>query len=100
MVLRRGKAGKPIEVNVRGTAKAIKVTIDADNVDREGVVRDIRHIFRLDEEFEGFYEAIEECSAVGWAAEVKAGRLLRGPNVFEDLVKTLCTRTRVFIAIR
>ena len=94
MVLRRGKAGKPIEVNVRGTVKAIKVTIDADNadnVDREGVIRDIRHIFRLDEEFEGFYEAIEECSAVGWAADVKAGRLLRGPNVFEDLVKTLCT---------
>lgn len=91
LVLRRGRAGKSLDVNVRGSANGIKVSVDADNVDREGVIRDVRHIFRLDEEFNGFYDAIEKCDAVRWAAEVKAGRLLRGPNVFEDLVKTLCT---------
>lgn len=91
LVLRRGRAGKSLDVNVRGSANGIKVSVDGDNVDREGVIRDVRHIFRLDEELNGFYDAIEKCDAVRWAAEVKAGRLLRGPNVFEDLVKTLCT---------
>jgi len=91
LVLKRGKAGKAVAATVTGGAGSVKIAVDATDVDREGVIRDVRHILRLDEEFEGFYEAIERCDAVRWAAEVKAGRLLRGPNVFEDLVKTLCT---------
>ncbi|HQZ83313.1 MAG TPA: hypothetical protein PLR83_08835 [Pyrinomonadaceae bacterium] len=91
LVLQRGKDGKAVAATVRSGSGSIKIEVDSTDADREGVIRDIRHIFRLDEEFEGFYEAIERCAAVGWAADVKAGRLLRGPNVFEDLVKTLCT---------
>lgn len=91
LVLPRGKGGKAVAVTVRGGAGRIKIAVDSSEADRKGVIRDIRHILRLDEEFEGFYEAVAKCRAVHWAAEVKAGRLLRGPNVFEDLVKTLCT---------
>ena len=91
LVLPRGKGGTAVAATIRGVSGNIKVAVDSSDVDREGVIRDVRHILRLDEELEGFYEAVEKCGSVGWAAEVKAGRLLRGPNVFEDLVKTLCT---------
>lgn len=91
LVLPCGKDGKAVAVTIHGVSGNIKIAVDSSDVDRDGVIRDVRHILRLDEELDGFYEAIERCGSVGWAAEVRAGRLLRGPNVFEDLVKTLCT---------
>ncbi|MBX3283339.1 MAG: Fe-S cluster assembly protein HesB [Acidobacteria bacterium] len=91
LVLPRGKAGRSVVVTVSSASGGLKASVDGAEADRDGIIRDIRHIFRLDEEFDGFYETIANCGAVEWAANEKAGRLLRGPNVFEDLVKTLCT---------
>lgn len=91
LVLRRGKRGRPIAVTVRGTKGKLSISTPSDDVERDGIIRDVRHVFRLDEDFAEFYEAIERCDAVRWVAKAKAGRLLRGPTVFEDLVKTLCT---------
>ncbi len=47
-------------------------------------------MFRLDEDFAPFYEAIESDPALSWAAK-GAGRMLAAPSVFEDVVKTICT---------
>ena len=58
-------------------------------VDR--VVRDVRHIFRLDDDLNGFYSAVSSHPDFAWIARQGAGRLLRSPTVFEDLVKSLCT---------
>ncbi len=55
------------------------------------VVRDVRHIFRLDDEMSEFYTATSARAEFAWIALEGAGRLLRSPTVFEDLVKTLCT---------
>jgi N-glycosylase/DNA lyase len=48
-------------------------------------------MLRLDESLKAFYELLVDEERLGWVAEVNAGRLLRSPTVWEDLVKTICT---------
>ena len=50
----------------------------------------VRRMLRLDEDLSQFYELIRDDPLVGWATN-GAGRLLRSPTVFEDVVKTICT---------
>jgi N-glycosylase/DNA lyase len=47
-----------------------------------------RHILRFDADLSGFYETAREDPDLSWAA-TGAGRMLRGPTVFEDVVKTI-----------
>jgi len=49
-----------------------------------------RHILRLDADLSGFYEATKDDPELSWAA-AGAGRMMRAPTVFEDVVKTICT---------
>jgi 3-methyladenine DNA glycosylase/8-oxoguanine DNA glycosylase len=55
------------------------------------VLRDARHILRLDDDLQSFYVSIAEDPEFGWIAKQGAGRLLRSPTVYEDLVKMICT---------
>src|ERR1051325_1400146 len=55
------------------------------------VVRDVRHMLRLDEEMDEFYRVVAGEPEFAWIAREGAGRLLRSPTVYEDLVKSLCT---------
>src|SRR5205085_671502 len=55
------------------------------------VESDMRHIFRLDERLEEFYASIGDDPEFSWIARDGAGRLLRSPTVFEDLVKSITT---------
>jgi 3-methyladenine DNA glycosylase/8-oxoguanine DNA glycosylase len=51
-------------------------------------------MFRLHEPLQPFFTAIRKSKGdedFAWIPQVKAGRLLRGPNPFEDVVKMLCT---------
>jgi N-glycosylase/DNA lyase len=50
----------------------------------------VRHMLRLDEDLSGFYVIAAADPALAWAT-AGAGRMLRSPTVFEDLVKTICT---------
>ena len=50
----------------------------------------VRKMLRLDEDLSGFYERASGDPELAWAA-AGAGRLLRSPTVFEDVVKTICT---------
>jgi 3-methyladenine DNA glycosylase/8-oxoguanine DNA glycosylase len=50
----------------------------------------VRHMLRLDEDLSRFYALIAEDGELSWAAQ-GAGRMLRSPTVFEDVVKTVCT---------
>ncbi len=50
----------------------------------------VRHMLRLDEDLSGFYAAAASDPELAWVA-AGAGRMLRSPTVFEDLVKTICT---------
>ena len=55
------------------------------------VLRDARHILRLDDDLDPFYSAIASDPEFSWIGKQGAGRLLRSPTVFEDLVKMICT---------
>jgi 3-methyladenine DNA glycosylase/8-oxoguanine DNA glycosylase len=48
------------------------------------------HVLRLDQDLSPFYLRAGEDPDLAWAAR-GAGRMLRSPTVFEDVVKTVCT---------
>jgi 3-methyladenine DNA glycosylase/8-oxoguanine DNA glycosylase len=54
-------------------------------------LRDARHILRLDDDLEHFYLTTGTDPEFAWIGEQGAGRMLRSPTVFEDLVKMICT---------
>lgn len=85
---------KPLTVAMRGGKNALKVEMNGENPSRAEQMRlkrDIRHIFRLDDNLEEFYTLTDADESLSWVSRAGAGRLLRGPTVFEDLVKTICT---------
>jgi N-glycosylase/DNA lyase len=55
-----------------------------------GVLPVVRHMLRLDEDLSGFYAVAADDPELAWATR-GAGRMLRSPTVFEDVVKTVCT---------
>ena len=57
---------------------------------RVGVLATIRHMLRLDDDLSVFYALAREDPGLSWAA-AGAGRMMRSPTVFEDVVKTICT---------
>jgi N-glycosylase/DNA lyase len=87
-------AGKqPLTVNITSAKDSLEVSLQGRPARRvvEGVVRDVRHIFRLDDDLEDFYEAMNGVPGFSWIKTEGAGRLLRSPTVYEDLVKSICT---------
>ena len=70
-----------------GSAGSVRVT---GRGPRTGVVDTIRHMLRLDDDLSAFYALAGADSELRWAA-AGAGRMLRSPTVFEDVVKTICT---------
>ena len=55
------------------------------------VNNDVRHMLRLDDDMEEFYRLVKQDADFNWIPAQGAGRLLRSPTVFEDLVKMICT---------
>jgi 3-methyladenine DNA glycosylase/8-oxoguanine DNA glycosylase len=58
----------------------------------------VAHMFRLDEDLSRFYELVRE-DELAWCAQ-GAGRMLRAPTVFEDVVKTICTTNTAWSGTR
>ena len=54
------------------------------------VLEGTAHVLRLDQDLSPFYLRASEDPDLAWAAR-GAGRMLRSPTVFEDVVKTVCT---------
>ncbi len=57
---------------------------------KKKVEAQVRYILRLDTDMSEFYERIANDPDLSWVAE-GAGRIVRSPTVFEDVVKTVCT---------
>ena len=57
---------------------------------RAGVAAVVRHILRLDEDLLPFYAIARGDPELAWTCD-GAGRMIRSPTVFEDVIKTLCT---------
>ena len=84
---------QPLTVNISDAKDSLQVSLRGRPGKRvvDGVVREVRHIFRLDDELEDFYGVMTGVPDFAWIAHQGAGRLLRSPTVFEDLVKSVCT---------
>ncbi len=84
---------KPVKVTITDGSGAITINVPRKlNKRAEAkVIRDVRHIFRLDDDLSSFYESLARDKDFGWIARSGAGRMLRAPTVFEDLIKTVCT---------
>jgi 3-methyladenine DNA glycosylase/8-oxoguanine DNA glycosylase len=57
----------------------------------------VEHVLRLDEDLSPFYETAAADPDLAWVT-AGAGRMLRSPTVFEDVVKTICTTNTVWSA--
>lgn len=90
----RMRRGKPRRVRIReGRAARAAVEIlgpPASALVQEDVIAGVRHVLRLDHDLSGFYAKAEHDPDLAWAS-TGAGRMLQGPSVFEDVVKTVCT---------
>jgi 3-methyladenine DNA glycosylase/8-oxoguanine DNA glycosylase len=83
----------PLAVVITGTNRAIKVSVPRKIGQRAvaAITRDVRHMLRLDDDLTKFYSAMNADPDFDWIPRAGAGRLIRSPTVFEDLVKTICT---------
>src|SRR5947208_2497084 len=84
---------KPVTVEITARKRAIKIDVSRSVGERaaQQIIGDARHMFRLDDDLQKFYELMLADSEFAWIAQQGAGRLLRSPTVFEDLVKMICT---------
>jgi 3-methyladenine DNA glycosylase/8-oxoguanine DNA glycosylase len=84
---------KPVAVTITAIKGGLRVVTSStlNPAARGKIIRDVRHMFRLDDDLQGFYEAMAHEPEFAWIANEGAGRLLRSPTVFEDLVKMICT---------
>jgi len=83
----------PVTVAIRGSSRSLRVTPARAVGERgaEKITRDVRHMLRLDDDMSVFYNTVASDRDFSWIAASGAGRLLRAPTVFEDLVKMICT---------
>ena len=91
-VLDRGQA-EPVTVKISLRRQQINIST-ARRLGQKAageIARDVRHMFRLDDDLNEFYRLMTSDPDFAWVADEGAGRLLRSPTVFEDLVKMICT---------
>ncbi|MGZ4353910.1 MAG: DNA-3-methyladenine glycosylase family protein [Gaiellaceae bacterium] len=79
-----------VSAGARGRAAVELLGGSAGARDRERLLATVRHMLRLDEDLSPFYAVAAVDDELAWAA-AGAGRMLRSPTVFEDVVKTVCT---------
>jgi 3-methyladenine DNA glycosylase/8-oxoguanine DNA glycosylase len=91
-VLDRGLT-EPVTVKISSLNREINVNVSR-RVGKKAageIERDVRHMLRLDDDLREFYQTVTANPEFAWVAHEGAGRLLRSPTVFEDLVKMICT---------
>lgn len=83
----------PITVSISADKRLLQISTSR-KVGKKGadrIVASVRHMLRLDDDMTNFYEAMKGHPDFRWVSDQGAGRLLRSPTVFEDLVKMICT---------
>lgn len=83
--------GRPFDALIESVDARIRILAERGDIDAEKLLRDTRHILRLDDDLTPFYRLTDREKRLRWVCAMSAGRLLRSPSVFEDLVKTICT---------
>lgn len=85
--------GRPVTVRISFGKRGLRVvpSRELSEAAAKRIVRDVRHMLRLDDDLQAFYVAMSADADFAWITNEGAGRLLRSPTVFEDLVKMICT---------
>lgn len=82
---------EPVAAAISEADGQLLIDLEHDNFDKADIIAIARHLLRIDDELDHFYETISKEKGLAWVAANGAGRLLRSQTVFEDLVKTICT---------
>jgi N-glycosylase/DNA lyase len=84
---------KPVTVTITSSRRVLRVTTSRrlSQAATAKVISDVRHMLRLDDNIAEFYRLVKQDDEFSWIPVQGAGRLLRSPTVFEDLVKMICT---------
>ena len=84
----------PVSAVISENEKVLKVEISDGKINKKAeakILQELKHILRIDEDLSDFYKLSDAEKSLSWISSLCAGRLLRSPTVFEDLVKTICT---------
>jgi N-glycosylase/DNA lyase len=85
---------RPTYATISDEDGKLKIEVENTKIDQnfEGkILRETKHILRLDENLTDFYKLTKKQKNLKWISDANAGRLVRSPTVYEDLVKTICT---------
>jgi N-glycosylase/DNA lyase len=86
--IRAGRKGH-VRITVLGSAPSQRLA--------DRLLDRARHVLALDEDLSAFYDLVSADTDLAWA-RAGAGRLVRSPTVFEDVIKTICTTNTVWSA--
>jgi len=99
----RPRRGRPRTVRIEaGPNRRARVRILGPAVPdplADDLLGQVRHVLRLDADLSPFYAAAAEDPELSWVV-TGAGRMVRSPTVFEDVVKTICTTNCAWSATR
>jgi 3-methyladenine DNA glycosylase/8-oxoguanine DNA glycosylase len=79
----RGKGKNDVQVLSQSNSKLTEK-------EKEKVKSSLESCLQIDQDLSKFYKVCRK-NGLGWAEKIGAGRLLRCPTFFEDIVKTICT---------
>jgi 3-methyladenine DNA glycosylase/8-oxoguanine DNA glycosylase len=82
-----------VTLSITATRRALRINTSRrlSQAAARKVISDVRHMLRLDDDMGEFYRLLAQDDDFSWIPTQGAGRLLRSPTVFEDLVKMICT---------
>jgi N-glycosylase/DNA lyase len=90
----RPRRGRPRRVRIEsarpGVARVRILGPAVSDAAAEGLAGSVRHVLRLDADLSPFYAVAADDPDLAWTV-AGAGRMVRSPTVFEDVVKTICT---------
>lgn len=94
--IQRLESGNVVRATTRQTDDdALAVRVESRGELDEDDLKEVEVVFgaclRLDEDLSSFYSVLEGHPEFRWVSEIGAGRSVRCPTVFEDVVKTICT---------
>ncbi len=82
-----------IQKSTLASGNALTVSTDSKltPAEQRQVTQHIKTCLRLDEKYDHFYQIASTHKEFQWVPQLGAGRLLRTPTVYEDVVKMICT---------
>lgn len=84
----------PVSAKISEEKAKLKIEVQTKRLNKkieEHILHVVRHILRIDDDLNEFYKLARSNKDLAWIAKLNAGRLLRSPTVWEDLIKTICT---------